>query len=56
MTTPAELAKQLAKPKPLSLIEQAKQMAADGYGIDDLVARLKIPRNAAKAFVFGYVR
>lgn len=36
-----------------SIIQQATQMAKDGYGYEDLSVRLGIPRLAAKYFVFG---
>ena len=47
MTTPA------AKP---SLIEQAKQMARDGYGYEDISVRLRIPRSTAYWYVFKKLR
>lgn len=36
-----------------SLIQQATQMAKDGYGVDDIVVATGMPRLAAKYFVFG---
>jgi len=33
--------------------DAAKQMAADGYGVEDLVARLKVPPNVARIIVHG---
>jgi hypothetical protein len=47
----------LPKPTPpfpaKPLIEQAKQMAADGLGWEDLMVRLNISRASARAFVLG---
>ena len=40
-------------PRKPTLIEQARQMAADGYGIEDLMVRLEISRASARSFVFG---
>jgi len=36
-----------------SAYDAAKQMAAEGYGIDDIRIRLSIPRRIAKIIVFG---
>lgn len=38
----------------LALYEQARQMAESGYGYEDLVRWLKIPREHAKAIVLGH--
>lgn len=36
-----------------SLIQQAMDMARDGYGFEDIAVRLDIPKLTAKYFVFG---
>jgi len=36
-----------------STYDAAKQMAADGYGIDDIRVRLKLSRQVAKIIVLG---
>ncbi len=36
-----------------SIIQQATQMAKDGFGYEDISVKLEIPRLAAKYFVFG---
>lgn len=36
-----------------SIIQQATQMAKDGYGWEDIRKELEIPGLAAKYFVFG---
>lgn len=43
----------MSEPAPVrrTLIEQAQQMARDGYGVDDLVVKLQISRELARWFV-----
>jgi len=36
-----------------STYDAAKQMAADGFGVDDLIAKLKLSRQVAKIIVLG---
>jgi hypothetical protein len=50
-----QLTKQL-EPRALltpSTAELARILAAQGYGVDDLVVKLNIPRVSARWFVFG---
>jgi transposase-like protein len=39
-----------------SLIDQAKKMAREGYGYEDISVRLKIPRATAYWYVFKRLR
>jgi hypothetical protein len=42
-------------PKP-DIIAEARRLAADGLGVEDLMVRLGIPRPTARVIVFGKKR
>lgn len=44
------------QPKPANPIAIAYQLVAEGYGIEDLMVKLKISRASAKSFVFARAR